>query len=450
MAVLLVCSPALASLSAMRGLGEAWEEGSPLSAVLTLQLDHLGEVSDTTLGVLNAWLSETRMLLTLRGSGSVPSEARIEMRGKDILRVLETPPADRQPAEEGLPLWLVAAGLPSLVRRTPSLLPALCEGLQGLEKPAGGVNVRTAGRAASSLEYTLSAEEWNGAWPGMLAVLETAMGDEPLAALFPALRALRFEGSGTLKRLLDTEGQDMGLQFEGTVLLTDGDLRKVGLILGCTARKGLYCDLQMPALRGKDSLSLRLSSSLKETGSGESLELDGRYRHLLDGNTVSGTTKLRLKSRQEEGREAVEGRLELAFEQRGTEVKKLSFDLRPDLVGEGGALQGGISVTVREADKTVLAGTLNLSAAKGSDALTAYQGGSGFKEDLGSTAASLEEVLWALLKDLPTEERMHLLHDIGREKSLAAETAPAFELPDFVARSPAADDGSFIVEEGLP
>ncbi len=469
-------------------LADAYDAGVPLSLTMTLSISVWDKVSETTLELLNGWLETSRLKLTLGGGSQGLSEASLETDGKRLLVFQEALGVDRSTfavspggtfyissADRPASRLLVAeeASLPPAVtelcarwRRFAASLPAAYAVLRQWEEvKKEGISIRNTGSAKSKVEYTLTADEWNAAWPSVLASLKASMaGPDPsfpqLTGAFPVPpESFWFEKSGTLKRFLDAGGADLGWQFTGAVSRAGEDARKVTLYGGFNAGKGLYLSLKLPALKGTNNLALNLSSSWKETAAGGSFRLEGSFRRTFDGQTTARTADLSLSSRGQDGAERLTGKALMTFERRGQDAEKRSLEIRPDLLWKDGRLTGTADLTAKESGKTVFSGELGITLERGSAPQPLLPkrtvdlrslDAAGLAMERQALETDLAEAFRELLLTLPLQERLQLLHDIGREQRTDGDAVPVYDLPDFEGEEPAVDGGAFVVEEVLP
>ena len=232
------------------------------------------------------------------------ARAALVLDGRELLSLQEwpaaggralalTPPGLAWSGEDPLHQLLgVSARMPGAGRLEAELLEVYQQLSPLGERKRQAAAIKNVGRAAERIDYPLDEAAWQRLYG---ALRQTAAG---LGA--PALPEMALEEAGSLSRLLDGEGQDIGLRLRARIRL-GGVTRRLSLLAGWKADGGLYLDLRMPAERGRDGLTLRLSAALREGRDERRLSADWVHEWRLEDRRGSARGRLSLSSRTRAG-----------------------------------------------------------------------------------------------------------------------------------------------------
>lgn len=400
-----------------------------------VRMDITGEISKwnafkgVTLETFQQWAANSRISLETGGDISLATLYYLE---KPFLQYWEGPEGTLiQPGatlytgsqqslrqllgEELIDLGMAdqGAALLKAVKNTLPLLPPLLQPYEKVVK--GGTTIKNVGKSTQKAGYALTAGEWNALWPRISDILVQEiyreLPNDPLAQQAEAfLKQLRFEDKGTFKRFQDKNGQDIGWQLTGTLSLAGQDARKVTLY-GGYAENGLYISVKLPAIKGKNDFTLAISY-LNEKGK---ITLDGNYRRALSGQAQ--TLELALSLNTSKG---VSGKIKLT--QGETGQKNTVWTLSPKLLSENGGLKGTMGLSRKKGTRE-LGLLLNVSINPASPpAMPAFTDRADLDTmDAEALAAAkqrlnerLGDSLWPILLCVPEENRMLVLHEMGR------------------------------------
>lgn len=464
-ALTLSFSPGLTAVSQRLDRGHAY--GIQVQA----QLAAWPDLNPETLDALQAWLGQHRLEMTLQGDKTGRDSLAALMQGDNRLLSLYTHEAadsaqmllggrgqamTRYIGTPDSPPWQTLLGLdtdfcnPGAAREQLSRLgQAALPFLTAFEKPVKtATTIKNVGRGSSQLVYTLKKDEalllYQEAREQVLPPLKAALmallpgqADSLGSALGSALDSLQPDGSLTIKRILDKEDQDLGLQITGQVQL-QGKARRLTLFGGVTD-SGLYLSLRLPATRGNDTLSLQLSildapGQLK--GDWRYEWVSGKDRHRMNGS-------LSLTSATKEGVERVTGKITGTSRRTGEKAASFEFLIKPDLEIREDALTGSLLLQELSGKKAVREMVLTL---KGQPA-PAFAAPAPMAEIDLNTAESTQlpaiagqvqqafiPVLTDFLMGLSLPTRQLVLHDLGRDQRTQGDSVPAgiLPLPTFV------------------
>lgn len=345
--------------------------------------------------------------------------------GRDALALLTG-------TEWEIPDW---TGLPGAYRR---LAPALYDQLKAYAEPRltrEGTSIKNAQSAAAYETYLLKGGAMNEAWPDVVKTLlpivsETLAGQSAeYARTETLLRALEFAGDLRVKRFLDKEGGDMGLQVTGQAGLP-GDLRKVTLFGGFTMGRGGYLSLALPAVSGKNTLRLTLGGKLTEKNNTRTLSIEGSYSRNQDGRATAASLEASFKNVMQDGSETWSGKATLAI----TENKrKTTWTAVPRLTFTDAGLSGAVNVQKKEGSALSIQAALQVSLTPG--AHIALPEGTATR-DLRWTSESkaqaavagelpaLSRLVAGWMARLPEEERVLLTHDLRTDAWMNGPAAP--------------------------
>lgn len=431
-------------------LSLAYGEGRSLRLDVTGELAEWKELSKGSVQALADWLRDTALELEVSKDTYA---LRLTRQGEELLSLSEGA------YEGGRLLALDSAGLgfltdaeldplalllgkeqegigPTIRLIDFSWLRDLPETALSLIEPYGkdvkrSATVKNVGTSVRRIEYELAPEEWSRVWPLLKEALYRAAAGLPAEAS-EALEDLRFDKAVTLKRLFDKQDEPLGWQMNATVLLPSGVSRKLSFSGGFAKGKGLYLSLKAPAARGKDDLSLALSSAEDD----KNLSADWALSSRVDTERYSLKGAVRLKLSVTEAGERLSGKL-WSEEKRGSDSAR-RLTLEPDLNFSGARLKGKIRVMEELAGKTRLNLSLSVTAAEGEGpGLQVPERVMDLKADLAGAQSALTQALLPLVKgflmDIPEDRRLLVLHDMGRTARTEGATVPVLdETPEYV------------------
>ena len=419
----------LLPLGAAHSLSLPFDEGQGIKAQITGEIKKWNAFKGPTLETFQQWALNSRMVLE---TGGDTAQATLYYLDSPLLQYIESPEGtlvqpggtlytgskenlhallgeelvDVSPFSQG---WALLTALKNALPKLPPLLS------QYEKVVKEGITIKNVGKATQKVEYALTAMEWNALWPRIADVLvqeiRLTLPHDPLADQAETfLRGLVFEEKGTFKRFLDKSGKEMGWQMTGTLSLMGQDARKVTLY-GGYAEDGLYISIKLPALRGKNDFTLALSYT-NEKGK---IKLDGNYRRALNGQ--ANTLALALSLNTQKG---LSGKITVT--QGETGQKNTVWTLTPKLLWADSALDGTMGVARKKGTRE-LSLLLNLSLSPGAapnmPAFTETVALDTLDEDALTAARQelhnrLAQRLWPLVTSVPEENRMLVLHEMGR------------------------------------
>ena len=216
--------------------------------------------------------------------------------------------------------------------------------------------VKNAAAAASRVEYALTGEEMTALWPVLLKEMEpdilAVLGD----ATGAALNGLIFSGDWSVKRLLDADGQDMGIQASGKGG-PEGDIRKITLQYGFTEKKGGHFSLSAPAVKGKNTFKLTCDLKISAKSEKTSYTLDGSYTRKLGAEAASAEWEGKMQRSPGEAGEEWAGSLMVS----ANFGQKAVYTLRPTLTRDETGLHGDVRVQKKQGKTETLDVTLHLA-----------------------------------------------------------------------------------------
>ena len=428
---LLVFPQALAAFSpGLYSLETAWQSGQALVADFKAELIEMRDMLPASLTALQSSLRDAQLRIGLQRQGddeawtmafSHQQAPLLQLKGHQI------------GGPDALPLLMPSEALTGELNKLFALLSPYEQHSRISQ------SIRNVGTGRQRLEYKLSQEQWNALWPtmqpGLTEALTKQLSGHPAWAesIGSYLKAMRFESTGTLRRILDQEGEPLGLQLTATVSKAGEDVRRLSLLMGYRADTGLHLSLKAPAQKGRNQLTLELS--LKQGVKGKRRSLDGTgsyvYRHGQDSAQYRLTVKLQSEDGEGGG-------------------QRQSWELKPALVFQRGEAAGDLLITAMQGQRTQLRLKLMLALAP-VEGLPAYSQGDALHLDAADPASlaaagqalqgSLLPRLEELLRSLPEAQRRGLWHDIGREGRTIGESVPALDLPDEA-------DNQFLVNDG--
>ncbi len=328
------------------------------------------------------------------------------------------------------------------------VLPQVYALLEPFGKTVGiSTSIKNVGTSRSRIEYALTREEWTALWPQMVSVISDALAPHLGLSFTRAMMSLRFDTEGTLKRFVDDDGMDMGWQFTGRLSLDDEDTRRVTLFGGYKADKGLYLSLKLPAVRGRNGLTLNISAKLNTAEGKRGLLADYALAGRSDDRTISAKGQIRLESANSPDGERISGSIRLDSLTVPGQTQRRRLTVKPALLFKDGRVSGALTITREQGNATQLALGLDVLLQAG-EPIPPFSG-AGAKDLRELTPDALEdeqdrflrallEPLRELLLQLPQRQRAQLLHDMGRVERTQGESVPPL---------PKAEPDSFVVSD---
>lgn len=374
--------------------------------------------------------------------------------GEMVTGFLMNGPAASSPM--GAAEWL------TILNGTRQTVPIMLAPLDGYgQSVKRSISIKNVGTAREQVVYTLSAEEWNALWPFVLHELEQS---EPFAQsigttlhkrVLAFLNTLTFESECTLKRYLDTDGRDIGWQFTGRVGRIGEGVRKVTLYGGINDDTGLYLSIKLPAVSGRENLTLQASLTWKERSGATTIAGDFSLRTVTEADSITERIKVDLKRAGEEPR--LTGRITWDSSTAGTNRWKSALTVKPDLLLNAQEVSGTLAVeaTVQgdPAFEGVLTGTLTPGELPAAAPALRMADVSQMDEEQRARertalAGLITMPIWMYLNGLPADQRSSLLHDLVRDARTQGDTVPVMDLPDLVLPDSAQSDDYVVdVEE---
>lgn len=465
--LMMLTASASAGIPALDALESHLEAGQVYGLSVGVQLKAWPDLTDRTLQAVQDWLSNRKLQLSLEHRDEVrSSQARLTYDGQEMLGLFMQTGADnadfivsdtsnapltRYTGTLAQPPWQVLLGVDAALPdwgKAQAALQAIAEAalphLLEAEKPVKtSTSIKNAGRGASQLVYTYKMADAQALWQAMagdvLPHLDNLFGAllmEHAQAATTSLRTLEMKGALTIKRILDKDDRDLGLQITGTMAL-DGVNRKLTLF-GGQSDTGAYLSLKLPATRGNDTLELQLSLPEKE---GE-LAADWRLKWVSGKDSLNTTGVIALKSKPADLGETLNGSITLKVRRRGSVSDDTEYALKPVLTFSGLNLDGSLTLQITEGTRLskdllfTLTGTPEealvaptAQAVTNVSALTPAQ--------LALESARVQGVLvpqlTAWLSELPYEDLRLILHDLGRERRADSDAPLPPPLNDFPA-----------------
>ncbi len=362
-------------------------EGARISA--GLEIAEYPGLSGSLLEKVNAWLAESGLTAeTVFRDGIQTDHLLFTFDGTDVLEVWtrETPEdtlavfgekgrayRSRDPgarllwemAGSGpLPILLPDAGEIFTGRLVPRFYEILGGGTADVSEETGPVRVKSVGTSPMQTVYSLTQEEAQALWPGMVSFFGAAgagilTGASFSADALSALGEVRFSSPLTVKRLYDGDGLDMGIQASGKCLPGDGSERKLSLTAGLREGAALYVSLSLTPVRGSLTDKWVFSAVRKASSSAVTWTVDGSVsRTDEDGRTaleLSGNVKEALG----DDADRISGKVTLTGRVRG--IRK-TWILRPEISVSPEGLEGTVRFTAGTAGETDTDMTVRLSA----------------------------------------------------------------------------------------
>ena len=302
-------------------------------------------------------------------------------------------------------------------------------------------SVKNASSSASYVNYLFPDGKLNEAWPDVLEAilpcLKEALKEQPslYAEMEKVLSALEFSGECRFKRLLDKEGNDMGLQFTGKAA-KDEDKRKVTLFGGWTPDKGGYFSMNLTGIGSKNSLKATWGVKMTAKKNTATLAVDGTLDRVLNGKTTAYTLSASLKNVLSEESEHWTGKITYtATENR----EKTIWTLTPDLTFDENGLAGDADVQRKTDAKVTLKAKVHVSLtgapAEERPAAQSAKDLRGLTEEKArvtvlSELAPLTGALASLTADLPEKAKTLLLHELRTDEWMNGASVPVSDKAD--------------------
>ncbi len=431
--VVLICLM-LSGASASTGLDELMDGKQPLALDLSAQLEGLSDAPEALVQRLQGWLNRLRLQLSLDEAGW---QTALYLDEAEILRLSQWE-AQGQQALSLSPADLHYRGMSPLERllgmKPPqgadSLISAWQQTLSELA-PLGSTKrqssaIKNVGTAVTRQLYAIDQALWQQFWPPLAQALGELTGQ--------TMPDIALTAPASLARLQDKAGQDIGLLFKGELSLDGGAPRKATMLAGYAADTGGYIDLKLPAVKGRDDLSFRLSARQTQGKRGRELKADWVYSWRLADDRASGRGELSLLSALDQGSETITGRLRL--DHRPEAGPDIRLSLEPQLALTNSELTGSLKLTQSRGGKPWL--TLILlprlraadrpqwpeMAALDLDALDQ----AALSLQSGRLMTALAAPLAKLSHDLPEDDYWQLMHYLGR--GLWTQNRPVAPLTD--------------------
>ena len=484
LSLMLLCSGALAALSpGFAEISRFFTQGGSYTLNVSAQLNAWPDLTEQTLSALQIFLEDKQLLLQVQQEDETRhSLARLTDGALDLfalsaredrfsaamtLQVPDSLAATRYLGSPDLPPWQTLLGLDPNLPDPHTARSALAGIVQGAlpfllpeEKPVKtSVTIKNVGRGASQLVYALKTEQaaafWEQASPGLLPAFDSLfnallMGKAPAASA--GLRTLKPLGALTVKRFLDKEGLDLGLQVTGTLEL-NGKARQLTLFGGQSA-DGLYLSFKLPAKRGSDTLEAQLSLAYALG----SVQGDWRLKTVNGKDRLDASGAISLNSAVEDGAERLFGSLSAKIRQSGAVTQSFDYTLKPDLLYTGNALEGTLQFQERKgkAIRKDITFTLEGAMEEALQPLTALAEVDLLSASERQTALAVAQVRNALvpsfsrfLQSLSLDTRLLVLHDLGRERRTQGESVSP--LNEIISQFTVIDDtGPLSTKEDTP
>ena len=450
------CTGALAEFSPRY---DQLSAGDNAALEISGKLESLSPLGKESLEIVNGWLDG----LALRASAGQNAGMEIARNGETLISAFVERQAGYtltafQPSGS---VYLTDPAKPDALRLITgqdvflpdlTVLPALYTGAvpglyAALEKYVTPKNVKeatsvkNASASASYVNYLFPDGKLNEAWPDVLEAilpcLKEALKEQPgrYAEMEKVLSALEFSGECRFKRLLDKEGNDMGLQFTGKAA-KDEDKRKVTLFGGWTPDKGGYVSLNLAGIGSKNSLKGSFGVKATAKKNSATLAVDGSLERVLNGKTTAYTLSTSLKNALSEESEHWTGKITYtATENR----EKTTWTLTPDLTFDENGLEGDVNVQRKTGAKVTLKAKVHASLAgvpaEDRPAALSAKDLRGLTEEKARVAvlaelAPLTGAVASLTADLPEKVKTLLLHELRTDEWMNGASVPVPDKAD--------------------
>lgn len=468
---------ALSASPARAAFSPAWDsltEKEALTLTVGGTVTEAAGLADTSLAAVNGWLDGACAFITLNADGgwrirmayrdADVMDVCCEKRGGGAVTVFSSTgraylTSEDQPDALAL-LTGTGDGIPdpiALAAAYPDCAKALFQAL------AEAVTAKTV-KDKTSIQYALPPPVYesyafpdgslNDVWPRASRALLTAM--KPALARWPqmgksveeTLTALTFSGNCQIRRYLDADGNDMGVQFTGRAGV--GEARKAFLTFGFTPGRGGSLALQWSTASGSFKLSAggRLTAAQENGGEltykGSLTRKEGK-----DEETLEWDVKLQNTIRA--GTETWTGK---AVCTRTVNKEKTVWTLIPALTLDGEGLSGTVEAQKKTGKRVTLKATLRLALAEDLPAAAGFETdravdlkGLDAEEARALAAAEMIPLAGAaarLMASLPQEVRSRLTHDLRTDAWM---TGPSVGVLDTESSREETDEDSWVVEE---
>lgn len=450
------CTGALAEFSPRY---ERLSAGENAALEISGKLQSLRPLGSQSLEIVNEWLDG----LTFRASVGKNASVEIAKNGESLISAFVEREAGYtltafQPSGS---FYLTDPAGPDALRLITgqdvslpdlSVLPALYTGAapglyEALEKYVTPKKVKepTSAKNASTstayVNYLFPDGKLNEAWPDVLEAIlpcfREALKEQPgwYAEAEKVLSALEFSGECRFKRLLDKEGNDMGLQFTGKAAKEE-DKRKVTLFYGWTPEKGGYVSMNLTGIGSKNSLKASFGVKMTAKKSTSTLAVDGSLNRVLNGKTTAYTLSASLKNALSEESEHWTGKITYT----ATENKeKTTWTLTPDLTFDENGLEGDAGVERKTESKVTLKAKVHVSLATVPEekrpAARSAKDLRGLTEEKARVAvlselAPLTGAVASLTAGLPEKVKTQLLHELRTDEWMNGASVPVPDKAD--------------------
>lgn len=446
--LLLLCSNVQAApLPALDSFADLFSSNSNYQLDLQVELMSSPDLDDLSLQALQQLAENISLQLNL--AEGQHSQARLQVSGKPILAVESRQAGDQQvlalevpgsldavsyvsaaPSSPGQMLKIWDARLPSL-KTAKQTLDALAQAalppLMGYEQAIKAATpAKHVGQGASQLVYPLKKEDalafWQQAAPSLkplLWQLYSALGLSQDTSFKGFLDTCKPAGALTIKRILDREGTDLGLQITGRLDI-NGQIRQLTFFGGWSAA-GLYLSLKLPAARGSDNLEFQLALTREP----EALKGDWRLKTAAGKEHLNASGSIALIAAQKSGRMTLTGNLKAELRFRGAFTSVQTFSFKPLLALEGKQLSGYVHLVRQVEGEPALDLALQVSGQpltgiKAIETLSTIDLDTLTPAQLTLEQARLNQALVPALhswiQGLPEQTQQLLLHDLGRDR----------------------------------
>ena len=297
--------------------------------------------------------------------------------------------------------------------------------------------------------YQFKEAQFNEIWPlllddALLPAMQTALAPWPLWAqrAETLLRGAVFYGDCRVKRLLDKNSEDMGLQFTGQVESGASGKRKVTLSGGFTPGRGGTVSLSLPAVSGKNTLKFSMGGRLTSKDGINTLTLEASWSRSRNGESSSAALDGTVRNAVKNGDETWSGRITLSTAQ-GKNTETWTFT--PEITSGEEALAGTVAVQRKTGSAVTLKATVQMCLSPSRDEAgpepTEILDLRGMDESAArarvlAESLPLSRVLVRLMAQLPDQERWLLAHDLRTDAWM---NGPSAAVPEA-----AADEGADI------
>lgn len=480
LSTLLVLALLLSCVGAQAEFSPRWTqiESEPLQATLGVTFTQLDGVTDSTLAVLNNWLSRTQfffstqkdenqnveqMQVTTDGTPIFSAAIQelpqytltvFDLSGNAYLTLPEQPNALSLMLNDSFALPQPLLFTECFYSFAETLYPYLAETIKA-SKTKESTSIRNCTASASYETYTVKKAQMPELLGGIVERLNAALApmfaDAPdmLDEITELLNNVEFTADSKFKRFLDKAGNDMGMQLTGSAKFGT-DERKITLYGGYTPDKGGYVSISLPATKGTNNLKANFGGSLKQTATKNTLELESTYTRTMNKVTHSAEMTATLYNALQEDAETWTGKVTLTV---NLDDGKKTYTITPNLTLTDAGLTGTIDIQEKTGSKATLACqiTLNIMTVDWVSMPTITQAMDlrTLTTELASAVMSTEwntatGTLILMLAQLPQDTLNHLTFDFRNDQWM---NGPVIQV---VTEAPAAqtkDDIVWIVEE---